>query len=129
MSKTISDVTVTEKINTGGMLAWLILSETIPSVLLPYDAFEAELFFNHNFKRSKKDIFKRYCEYHHQNPDELLDYYKTISKIEKQYVPIKSQQNKRTVDALVSIIIILRIRCTSLYNLLCWSPFTFEINE
>ena len=39
------------------MLACLILSETIPSVLLPYDAFEAELFFNHNFKGSKKDIY------------------------------------------------------------------------
>ena len=63
------------KINTGRML---ILSETIPSVLLSYNAFEAY----HNFKGSKKDIFKPYSEYHQQNPDELIDYYKSISKIE-----------------------------------------------
>ena len=77
------------KSNTGRMLACLILSETIPSVLLPYDAFEAELFFNHNFKRLK------------QNIDELLDYYKSICKIEKQCVPQKFLKNKGIIDALV----------------------------
>ena len=105
------------------MLACLILSETIPSVLLPYYAFEAELFFNHNVKGSIKDIFKPYCEYHQQNPDKLLDYYKSISKIEKQCVPLKSQQNKGTVDALVSAFSILRIHCTSFYNLFVLESF------
>ena len=68
---------------------------------MSFVAFEAKLLFNHNFKGSNKDIFKRYCEYHQQSPDELLDYYKSISKIKKQYVPQKSQQNKGTVDTLV----------------------------
>ena len=75
---------------------------SIPSVLLPYDAFEAELFFNHNFKGSKKDIFNRYRKYYQQNSDELLDYFQSISTIEKQCVPQISKQNKVTVDALVS---------------------------
>ena len=84
-----SGIISTNEFNIGRMLECLIHSETI---LLPYDAFEADLFFYHNFKGSKKDIFKRY----------VLDYNKSISKIEKQCVPQKSQQNKGTVDALDS---------------------------
>ena len=78
------------KINAGRMLACLILSETISPNVLPFDPFEAQLFFNNHFKGSKTEVFKRYCEYHEQDPDKIMDYYRRISKIEKYCAPENS---------------------------------------
>ena len=82
------------------MLTCLLLAETLPSKTLPYDPFEAQQFFNHHFKDSKKDVFRRYCEYHQHKEEELIEYYKSISKISKP--EIHYPKNKGTVDALVS---------------------------
>ena len=45
------------------MLTCLLLAKTLQSKTLPYDPFEAEQFFNHHFKDSKEEVFKKYCEY------------------------------------------------------------------
>ena len=55
------------------MLGCLILSETIYAIVLPFDPFEAQLFLNNHFKGSKTEVFKRYCEYHEQDPDKIMD--------------------------------------------------------
>ena len=74
------------------MLGCLILSETIYAIVLPFDPFEAQLFLNNHFKGSKTEVFKRYCEYHEQDPDKIMDYYKSISKIEKYCVQDSSHR-------------------------------------
>ena len=68
------------KINAGRMPTFLILSETISPNVLPFDPFEALLLFKSHFKGSKTEAFTRYFEYHEQDPDKIMDYYRSISK-------------------------------------------------
>ena len=92
-----------QKINAGRMLTCLVLAKTVESNILPFDPFEAQVFFNRHFNDTKEAVFKRYCEYHQQDPDELLEYYKTTSKIYKRSIPDQQYtKRKGTVDALVS---------------------------
>ena len=84
------------------MLTCLVLAKTVESNLLPFDPFEAKHFFNHHFDDTTYAVFKRYCEYHQQDPDERLEYYKTTSKIYKRSIPDQQYtKRKGTVDALV----------------------------
>ena len=46
----------------------LILSETISPNFLPFDPPGGQLFLNNHFNGSKTEVFKRYCEYHEQDP-------------------------------------------------------------
>ena len=77
------------------MLAWLILSENISPNVLPFDPFEAQLFFNNHFKGSKSEVFQRYCQYHEQDSDKIMDYYRSISKIEKYCAADNSHRNNK----------------------------------
>ena len=62
-------------------------ASTVEPNILPFDPFEAQLFFNHHFNETKDAVFKRYCEYHQQDPDELLECYKSTSEINKRSIP------------------------------------------
>lgn len=86
-------------------LAYLVLSEKIASHRIPYDLIQAEIFFNENFKGSKKDVFEKCCAYHELNSVEVLkNYSQNINYI--NYYAINKDNNKKklsTLDVFISV--------------------------
>lgn len=92
------------KPNTMKILAYLVLSETYPKSRIPFDLIEANIFFNENFKDSKKEVFNKCCSHHGLKPEEVLLHYSNTIKCIDYYPTYNNIKNKtRTIDILANV--------------------------
>lgn len=70
------------KLYTGKFLAYKILSNSVPKMIIPADTLEIDLFFKSNFTDNPEDVFRRYCKYHDLDVDETIDLYRSTLKWE-----------------------------------------------
>lgn len=57
-------------------LAYLLLARSVPRCVIPIDVFEANAFFKKYFEGDVKDVFTRCCQFHGDNTDEVLSYFR-----------------------------------------------------
>lgn len=97
-----------EQRNASRYLAYMLLSKTVPSCIIPIDIFEAKIFFKKYFEGDVRDVFNKCCEHNEEDAEKVLEYYRhklNWSKFysKSHYEAYNPKKTERRSDSLACI--------------------------